>query len=164
MARSAPVQFHFVIVMGPVENMITPSVKAQRTFNPIRHIVDNLKPPVNHPKKLLNLALGDPTVHGNLTVPSVVTEAIQEVLTNNTANGYLPSVGMTSARKAIAQYSTVEGFPVSEEDVIIASGASGAIELALSALVNEGDCALLCLYSSLISLTSCSSPRQATMC
>lgn len=118
--------------------MITPSVKSQRTFNPIRHIVDNLKPPADHPRKLLNLALGDPTVHGNLTVPSVVTEAIQDLLVSNTANGYLPSVGLSSARKAIAQYSTVEGFPVKEEDVIIASGCSGAIELVLAAIVNEG--------------------------
>mmetsp|Transcript_87972 Transcript_87972/g.172084 ORF Transcript_87972/g.172084 Transcript_87972/m.172084 type:complete len:412 (-) Transcript_87972:164-1399(-) len=119
--------------------MIKPSVRSNRTFNPIRHIVDNLKPPSDHPKKLLNLALGDPTVHGNLTVPSVVTEAIQDLLVSNTANGYLPSVGLGAARKSVAQYSSVEGFPVDENDVILASGCSGAIELVLGALVDEGD-------------------------
>jgi tyrosine aminotransferase len=127
--------------------MIAPSLKSQRTFNPIRNIVDNLKPPADHPKKLLNLALGDPTVHGNLTVPSVLTEAVQDLLVSNAANGYLPSVGLTAARKAIAQYSTVEGFPVAEENVIIASGCSGAIELALSAILNEGTTSCSTVFS-----------------
>jgi len=118
--------------------MISSSAKSKRTHNPIRHIVDNLKPPSDHPKKLLNLALGDPTVHGNLTVPSVVTEAIQDLLVSNTANGYLPSVGLPAAQEAIAKYTSVEGFPVAAKDVTIASGCSGAIDLVLSALVDEG--------------------------
>ena len=119
--------------------MIPASIKSKRTHNPIRHIVDNLKPPVDHPKKMLNLALGDPTVHGNLSVPSAVVDAIHDLLNTHTVNGYLPAVGLPSARKAIAQYSTVDGFPVSEDDVVIASGCSGAIELILSALINEGE-------------------------
>ena len=118
--------------------MISSSVKSKRTHNPIRHIVDNLKPPENHPAKLLNLALGDPTAHGNLHCPSVLVESIQDLLVSNTANGYLPSVGLSSARKAIAEYSSVEGFPIKDDDVIIASGGSGAIDLILSALLNEG--------------------------
>lgn len=118
--------------------MIASSAKSKRTHNPIRHIVDNLKPPVDHPKKMLNLALGDPTAHGNLNVPSVVVDAIHDLLASNAVNGYLPAVGLGSARQAIAQYSSVEGFPVKEDDVVIASGCSGAIDLVLSALMNEG--------------------------
>lgn len=124
--------------------MISSSAKSKRTHNPIRHIVDNLKPPTDHPKKILNLALGDPTVHGNLAVPSVVAEAIQDLLVSNTCNGYLPSVGLSSARKAIAQYTSVEGFTCTEDDVTIASGCSGAIDLVLSALVDEGEIILFC--------------------
>ena len=52
------------------------SRKAQRTHNPIRAIVDNLKPPANHPKDMINLALGDPTVHGNLKAPAVLLDAV----------------------------------------------------------------------------------------
>jgi tyrosine aminotransferase len=59
---------------------IKASSKSQRTFNPIRHIVDNLIPRHDHPLPLLNLALGDPTVHGNLRCPTVLSEAIQELL------------------------------------------------------------------------------------
>ncbi|RYD20671.1 MAG: hypothetical protein EOP88_14130 [Verrucomicrobiaceae bacterium] len=61
--------------------MIPVSIKAKRTTNPIRNIVDNLNPPKNHPKKLLNLALGDPTVYGNLSCPEVLQDAIASLLT-----------------------------------------------------------------------------------
>lgn len=119
--------------------MIPASKKAKRTSNPIRNIVDNLNPPQNHPKKLLNLALGDPTVHGNLFAPDVLNDAITNLLARGTANGYMPSTGMVAARKAIAAYHSTPAFPISEDDVMITSGCSGAVELALSVLVNEGD-------------------------
>lgn len=119
--------------------MIPSSVKAKRTSNPIRNIVDNLNPPKNHPKKLLNLALGDPTVHGNLHCPTVLEEAVKSLLTVGSANGYLPSSGSTAAKKAIAHYNSTPGYVVSEEDVVIGSGCSGAIDLVLSGLINEGD-------------------------
>ena len=60
--------------------IIPASNKSKRTFNPIRAIVDNLKPPKNHPKVFLNLALGDPCNHGNLKCPDVLNESIQESL------------------------------------------------------------------------------------
>jgi tyrosine aminotransferase len=118
--------------------MIATSNKAKRTSNPIRNIVDNLNPPKNHPKKILNLALGDPTVHGNLQTPKVMNDAVTEMLGKYTANGYIASVGLPEARKAIAQRDSLPGFPVLEDDIIIASGCSGALDLALTALLNEG--------------------------
>lgn len=54
------------------------SRKAKRTHNPIRAIVDNLKPPQDHSKDMINLALGDPTVHGNLSAPQVVLDAVNK--------------------------------------------------------------------------------------
>lgn len=119
--------------------MIEASQKAKRTSNPIRNIVDNLKPPVNHPKKLLNLALGDPTVHGNLHCPSVLNDAVKDLLTLHSANGYIPSMGSTPARKAIAQYNSTPGYTVSDDDVVIGSGCSGALDLVLTGMINEGD-------------------------
>jgi tyrosine aminotransferase len=120
---------------GPI---MESSAKAQRTFNPIRHIVETLKPPVNHPKPMLNLALGDPTAHG-LNPPDVLKNAMHKFIDSNDFNGYLPSIGLPSAREAIATYSSREGFPVDSDDVVIASGCSGAVELVISALVNDGD-------------------------
>jgi tyrosine aminotransferase len=72
--------------------VISSSMKAKRTFNPIRNIVDKLKPPKDHPKKMLNLALGDPTAHG-LSPPQVLVDAMHENLDTKKANGYLPSAG-----------------------------------------------------------------------
>lgn len=117
---------------------IAVSLKAQRTNNPIRAIVDNLKPPAAHPKPLLNLALGDPTAHG-LDCPEVLTSAVQEALASHVANGYLQSTGMPAARRAIAHFSSLPLHPVSENDVIIASGCSGALDLCISALLDTGD-------------------------
>lgn len=118
--------------------MIKPSLKASRTFNPIRSIVDALQPPKNHHKPLLNLALGDPTAHG-LSPPSVLTDAVRECLERNCANGYLPSTGSAAARRAVAQFSSLPQHIVSEDDVIIASGCSGALELVISVLIDPGD-------------------------
>ena len=53
-------------------------------------------------------------------------------------NGYLPSVGLPAARKAIATYSSTADHVVVEDDVIIASGASGALELIITGMMNEG--------------------------
>jgi tyrosine aminotransferase len=119
--------------------MLPASDKSKRTHNPIRHIVDNLKPPVDHPKAMMNLALGDPTAHGNLLCPTVLEDAVIEAIRGKKMNGYLPSVGLPAARKAIAEYSTLPGFPVHEDDVAIASGCSGALELVLTGMLNEGD-------------------------
>lgn len=118
--------------------MIASSNKAKRTSNPIRNIVDNLNPPKNHPLKLLNLALGDPTVHGNLQCPEVMNQALTQLMGTFSANGYIASVGLPSARQAIAKRDSLYGTPVTEDDVIIASGCSGAIDLALTVLLNEG--------------------------
>eukprot|EP00604_Paraphysomonas_vestita_P000182 CAMPEP_0174824670 /NCGR_PEP_ID=MMETSP1107-20130205/36771_1 /TAXON_ID=36770 /ORGANISM="Paraphysomonas vestita, Strain GFlagA" /LENGTH=246 /DNA_ID=CAMNT_0016053271 /DNA_START=513 /DNA_END=1250 /DNA_ORIENTATION=- len=118
---------------------VSSSKKAKRTFNPIRAIVDNLKPPQNHTKKMLNLALGDPTAYGNLQCPEVLIEGLRESLNAQNSNGYQPSTGSGPARKAIAQVSTLSDCIVTEDDIIICSGCSGALELAISVLVNEGE-------------------------
>jgi tyrosine aminotransferase len=119
--------------------MILTSKKAKRTSNPIRNIVDNLNPPHNHSKILLNLALGDPTVHGNLFCPSALSDSINSLLSRATANGYVASVGIPAARKAIAAYHSSPSYTIIDDDVIITSGCSGAVDLAITALVDEGD-------------------------
>lgn len=115
------------------------SKKSKRTSNPIRNIVDNLNPPKNHPKPLLNLALGDPTVYNNLFCPKLLSDTVKELVDDHSANGYIPSVGLSSARRAIASYNSTSDYTVHEEDVVIASGCSGAIDLALTAIIDEGD-------------------------
>ncbi len=117
---------------------IAASEKSKRTTNPIRNIVDNLVPPRNHPSTFLNLALGDPTLHGNLDCPDELKESVSQLLTSGGANGYAQSVGIHSARQAIAEYSSTTEQVITADDVIIASGCSGAIDLVLTGLINEG--------------------------
>ena len=53
-------------------------------------------------------------------------------------NGYTRSTGYEEARQAIADMYTCEQAPLTSEDIIIASGCSGALDLAIGALGDEG--------------------------
>jgi aspartate/methionine/tyrosine aminotransferase len=54
-------------------------------------------------------------------------------------NGYLPSDGILEAREAVADDQTARGVPTRPERVLITTGTSEGIELALHALVDDGD-------------------------
>lgn len=58
---------------------------------------------------------------------------------NHSTDGYGPSTGLGSARTAIAAAVSTGDYPVTADDVIVCSGASGALELAITVLVNPGD-------------------------
>jgi alanine-synthesizing transaminase len=62
-------------------------------------------------------------------------EAVERALRAG-ENGYGPSVGILSAREAIAAEYVRGGWPVSPERVLVTAGTSEGIELALSALVD----------------------------
>jgi len=115
------------------------SERAKRTVNPIRAIVDSLHIPSNTPKPLLKLSLGDPTVFGNMDVPDSAIEDIIVKLRSKRINGYLPSTGLDSARRAIALKFSREEAKLTENDVIINSGASGSIRMVIETLLNPGD-------------------------
>lgn len=77
---------------------------------------------------------------GNLNPPKVLQEAVEAAVKSNKHNGYIHSAGTVEAREAIAKWSSVPGFPaLTADDVVIASGCSGALELAISVLLNPGD-------------------------
>lgn len=122
---------------------IPASIKSKRTRNPIREIVDNIKKPNNPSKPMIPLSLGDPTVFGNLSCPRLLVESVVENARTFKSNGYCHSAGTPAAREAIAAKYTHEAAPLTANDVVIASGCSGALELAISALLNEGDNILL---------------------
>jgi tyrosine aminotransferase len=85
------------------------------------------------------MCIGDPTVFGNLNVPDQVDEALIASIKSHKWNGYAHSAGFPSARKAIATRFGQETAPLTEDDVVIASGCSGALEMAIGALVNPGN-------------------------
>jgi len=88
---------------------------------------------------MIPLSLGDPTVYGNLLAPEQLTEAVVQQVRSKRANGYGHSAGLPAARTAVAKFMSTETSPLTSDDIIMASGGSGALEIAISGLVNEGD-------------------------
>src|SRR5713226_4002363 len=81
------------------------------------------------------LNVGNPPAFGFQPPPHLI-EAIERAMRNG-ENGYGPSPGISAAREAIATEYTGRGWPVSADRVLVTSGTSEAIELALAALVDQ---------------------------
>ncbi|TYZ61271.1 hypothetical protein PybrP1_009572 [[Pythium] brassicae (nom. inval.)] len=122
---------------------VTPSEFSMLCANPIRKIVDNIKKPSNSDKTLIPLSLGDPTVFGNFKCPDVLVESIVRNVRSMKHNGYIHSAGTEEAREAIAKKYGSASAPLTKDDVIIASGGSGALDIAITGLLNPGDNILL---------------------
>ncbi|CAK4077192.1 unnamed protein product [Aphanomyces euteiches] len=116
-----------------------PSDLANNTTNPIRKIVDHIKMPKDPIKPLILLSLGDPTVFGNLACPDVLTDAIVRNVKSHKHNGYAHAAGTEAARAAIAARYGTPTSPLTKDDVIIASGGSGALDIAITGMCNPGD-------------------------
>ncbi|XP_056621685.1 tyrosine aminotransferase [Triplophysa dalaica] len=115
------------------------SEMSKNTLNPIRAIVDGMKLTPNPEKPMIALSIGDPTVFGNLPTDDTVLQAMKKAIDSNKYNGYAPSVGYQKSREAVANFYNRPEAPLESKDVILASGCSQAIELALSVLCNPGD-------------------------
>lgn len=83
------------------------------------------------------LNIGDPIPFGFHTPPHLV-EAVHRAMRDG-HNGYTASVGITSAREAVAAEYESRGMPVGVDRVILTAGTSEGIELALGAMANAGD-------------------------
>ena len=83
------------------------------------------------------LNIGDPITFGFKTPPQLV-EAVERALLDG-HNGYAPSVGIAAAREAVADECVRRGMPLSADRVVLTSGTSEGIELALTALAEAGD-------------------------
>lgn len=78
-------------------------------------------------------------MNGNLPpCPQAIREIIQAVEHGPHAAGYVHACGTTAAREAIAKYHSYTQHAIDAENVIVANGCSGALELALTALLDPG--------------------------
>ncbi|XP_071958696.1 tyrosine aminotransferase-like [Antedon mediterranea] len=118
---------------------IRSSEAAKNTLNPIRMIVDGMKLEPNPKKQVISLSIGDPTKFGNLPLDPSIADAIHDVIDIYKNNGYAPSVGNEEARAAVASYYSTNVSPLTSKDVILTSGCSGAINIAITVLCNPGD-------------------------
>lgn len=114
------------------------SVMSKRFINPIRNLVDTMVIKPNPDKEMIPLSIGDPTKFGNFPTTNVAVEALVKSVREAKWNGYTRSTGYEEARQAIADMYTCEQAPLTSEDIIIASGCSGALDLAIGALGDEG--------------------------
>ena len=83
------------------------------------------------------LNIGDPVAFGFKTPSHIVEAAVTAMREGH--NGYLASAGIAPAREAVAADYAHRGVTVSPDRVLITTGTSEAIDLALNALVNEGE-------------------------
>lgn len=122
---------------------VEPSLHAQNTINPIRRIVDVMNIEPNPEKPLLKLHIGDPTITGILPTHPKVLQAVAETLQTGKYNGYGPAIGFPEVRKELATFLNEYGGGDSEckieaDDIILTSGCSHALQLAIEALGGPG--------------------------
>ena len=86
---------------------------------------------------ILKLNIGNPAPFGFRTPDEVVYDMSQQL---PDTEGYSPSKGLFSARKAIMQYAQLKNIPnVSIDNIYTGNGVSELINLSLSALLDNGD-------------------------
>ena len=86
---------------------------------------------------ILKLNIGNPAPFGFRTPDEEVYDMSQQL---PDTEGYSPSKGLFSARKAIMQYAQLKNIPnVSIDDIYTGNGVSELINLSLSALLDNGD-------------------------
>ena len=116
---------------------IRPAARVGRFSYAIRQVVAEAKKVEATGRPVRYLNIGDPNAFEFLTPPHLI-EAVARAMRDG-HNGYTASAGIASAREAAAADFTARGVPVSADRVLITSGTSEGIDLALSAIVDEGE-------------------------
>ena len=112
---------------------------AKRTYDihyAIRDIVVIANEVAKSGKKMLYLNIGDPNAYDHRTPQHVIDAAYKAM--NENHNGYSPSSGIKSAIDAIERDANRKGID-NILDIFVTTGASEAIEICLTALLNAGD-------------------------
>ncbi|CAB3399770.1 unnamed protein product [Caenorhabditis bovis] len=124
-------------------NMMWPKLRQSKhslnTVNPVRKIADACAIPHNPEKKPIRLHLGDPTLGGELPASPVAIQALHEAIDSHASNGYGPAVGSLAARQAIVDKYSTSAAPFTVNDVVLASGCSHALQMAIEAIADPGD-------------------------
>ena len=121
----------------PAGVTIRSSARVRSFTYAIRNIVAEAKKVEATGRKVRYLNIGDPIPFGFHTPPHLI-EAVSKAMRDG-HNGYTASAGILSAREAVAAEYASRGMPVSPDRVILTSGTSEGIELALGAMADAGD-------------------------
>lgn len=115
---------------------ILPAIRTENITYAIRDIVVLATEVAKTGKEMLYLNIGDPNIY-DFEPPRYMIEATYEAMLKN-RNGYAPSSGINEAVQAIYGEAERKGIK-NVQDIFVTHGASEAIEVCLTALVNEGE-------------------------
>jgi alanine-synthesizing transaminase len=124
----------------PTSKMARPipvAARVDRFSYAIRNIVAEARAVEARGVRVRYLNIGDPVAFGFQPPPHLIEAATRAMRDGH--NGYLPSAGILEAREAVSADYAVRGVPVSADRVLITTGTSEAIDIALNALADEGD-------------------------
>ncbi|PWT93656.1 MAG: aminotransferase class I/II [Blastocatellia bacterium] len=121
--------------------VIKPSTRTAQFHYAIRNIVTSAEALERSGRHVIYLNIGDPQVFG-FHPPNLIVEVVQRALKED-FTGYAHSTGLPEAKLSISKYASSLGTATTPNDVIVTSGASEAADLVLTALLNEGEEALL---------------------
>lgn len=87
--------------------------------------------------RIIKLNIGNPQPFGFETPPEILVEVVRNL---PTSQGYSDSQGLVSARTAVVQHYQERGIDITDvDDVWLGNGVSELIQVALNALLDEGD-------------------------
>lgn len=126
--------------MWSLNDIINPAKRTLSIAYAIRDIVVIVEQMARTGRKMLYLNIGDPNLYGHRTPQSII-DAVYKAMSEN-KNGYSPSSGIPIAIEAIKRDAQRKGIN-NIQDVFVTTGASEAIEICLTALVNPGENVLI---------------------
>lgn len=117
-------------------SVIKPADRTENIKYAVRDIVVLANEVAKTGKEMLWLNIGDPNIY-DFEIPTPLLNATCEAMKKNKC-GYSPSSGIKEAVDAIEREADRKGIK-SIQDIFVTTGASEAIEVALTALVNNGE-------------------------
>ncbi|MBU2491263.1 MAG: aminotransferase class I/II-fold pyridoxal phosphate-dependent enzyme [Bacteroidetes bacterium] len=116
--------------------IVKPAVRTENITYAVRDIIGLANEVAKSGKEMLYLNIGDPNLY-DFVPPKHMIDATYEAMLKN-YNGYAPSSGIKSAVASIEREAVRKGIS-NIHDIFITTGASEAIDVCLTALVNDGE-------------------------
>ena len=117
-------------------NKIKPAIRTENITYAVRDIVVLANQVAKTGKEMLYLNIGDPNLY-DFAPPKHLVDATYQAMLKN-LNGYAPSSGIKEAVDAIEREAEKKGI-TNVHDIFVTTGASEAIDICLTALVNDGE-------------------------
>ena len=118
------------------QKKIVPAVRTDNITYAVRDIVVLANEVAKSGKEMLYLNIGDPNLY-DFQPPQHLVKATYDAMMKN-LNGYAPSSGIKEAVNSIEGEAQRKGI-INVHDIFVTTGASEAIDICLTALVNDGE-------------------------